>query len=138
VNSRVLWTDRVAVVTLPEEIDITNADAIREELLAVINQGAEIMIADLGRTRFCDSAGVSTLVRAFRRATSNSTKMRLVVASQAVARVLTLTGVDRLIEIYPNVALALGSPRAPGSPGSPGSPGPLGPLSSPGPMNGDG
>jgi anti-sigma B factor antagonist len=115
VTCRVLWADRVAVVTLPEEIDITNADAIREELLAVINKGAEIMVADLGSTRFCDSAGVSTLVRAFRRATSNSTKMRLVVASPAVARVLTLTGVDRLIEIYPNVASALGSPGLPGS-----------------------
>ena len=107
------------MVTLPEEIDITIADTVREELLSVINQGAEIMIADLGKTRFCDSTGVSTLVRAFRRATSNGTKMRLVVGGLAVERVLTLTGVDRLIEIYPSVGAALGSPGSPASPGSP-------------------
>jgi len=106
----VLWADLVAVVTLPAEIDITNADAIREELLSVINQGAETMIVDLSKARFCDSAGVSALVRAFRRATSSGTKMRLVVAGPAVERVLTLTGVDRLMEIYPNVDAALGSP----------------------------
>lgn len=105
----VLWADRVAVVTLPDEIDITNADAIREELLSIINQGADVMIADLGKTRFCDSTGVSSLVRAFRRATSNGTKMRLVVGGLAVERVLTLTGVDRLIEVYPSVRAALGS-----------------------------
>jgi anti-sigma B factor antagonist len=105
----VLWSDRVAVVTLPVEIDITNADAIREELLSVINQGAEIMVADLSKTLFCDSTGVSSLVRAFRRATSSGTKMRLVVGGLAVERVLTLTGVDRLIEVYPSVRAALGS-----------------------------
>lgn len=105
----VLWADQVAVVTLPDEIDITNADAIREELLSVINQGADVLVADLSKTRFCDSAGISTLVRAFRRATSNGTKMRLVVCGVAVERVLTLTGVDRLIEVYPSVRAALGS-----------------------------
>jgi anti-sigma B factor antagonist len=109
----VLWADQVAVVTLPEEIDITIADTVREELLSVINQGAEVLIADLSRTRFCDSAGVSALVRAFRRATSSGTKMRLVVGGVAVERVLALTGVDRLIEVYPSVRAALGS-----SPGS--------------------
>jgi anti-sigma B factor antagonist len=107
---RVLWSDQTVVVTLPGEVDITNADAIREELLSVINQGAEIMIADMSKTRFCDSAGVSTLVRAFRRATSSGTKMRLAVGGLAVERVLTLTGVDRLIEVYPSVGAALGSP----------------------------
>jgi len=113
----VQWTDQTVVVTLPAEIDITNADAIREELLSAINQGADIMIADLSGTRFCDSAGVSTLVRAFRRATSSATKMRLVVGGLAVERVLALTGVDRLIEIYPTVATALGSLGVPPTPG---------------------
>jgi anti-sigma B factor antagonist len=113
---RVLWTDQVAVITLPTEIDITNAGRIREELLMVINQGPEIMVADLGKTLFCDSAGVSALVRAFRRATSSGTKMRLVVGGLAVERVLTLTGVDRLIEVYPSVGAALGSPRLPEPP----------------------
>jgi anti-sigma B factor antagonist len=107
---RVLWTGRVAVATLPADIDITNADTVREELLSVINQGAEVLVADLSKTRFCDSAGVSALVRAFRRATSNGTKMRLVVDGPGVERVLALTGVDRLIEVYPTVGAALGSP----------------------------
>lgn len=131
---RVLWTDQVAVVTLPPEVDVTNADDIREELLSVINQGAEIMIADLGKTRFCDSAGVSTLVRAFRRATSNGTKMRLVVTGVAVERVLTLTGVDRLMEVYPSVGAALGSPGSSASAADPFDPaGPAGPAGLAGP-----
>ena len=63
---RVLWIGQVAVVTLPAEIDVTNAEAIREELLAVLNQGAVLLVADMSRTAFCDSSGVSALVRVFR------------------------------------------------------------------------
>jgi hypothetical protein len=36
----VRWMGRQAIVALPEQIDVTNAGQIREELLLVINQGA--------------------------------------------------------------------------------------------------
>ena len=106
----VLWIGQVAVVTLPEEIDVTNADAIREDLLSVMNQGALLLIADLSKTNFCESAGVSALVRTFRRASTGASDMRLVVSTPAVQRVLSITGVDRLIDVYPSVAASLASP----------------------------
>lgn len=103
----VLWISRTAVVSLPGEIDITNADQVREDLLSVLNQGAALLIADLSKTTFCDSAGVSALARSFRRAKASQSGMRLVVSTQAVQRVLALTGIDRLLDIYPSVAASL-------------------------------
>jgi hypothetical protein len=35
----VRWAGRQAVVTLPDQIDVSNADQIREELLTIINRG---------------------------------------------------------------------------------------------------
>ncbi len=106
----VLWIGQVAVVTLPAEIDVTNADAIREDLLAVLNRGAVLLVADLSKTTFCDSAGVSALVRTFRRAAASASGMRLVVSTPAVQRVLSITGVDRLLDIFPSVAASLAGP----------------------------
>ena len=103
-----LWIGQVAVVRLPAEIDVTNADAVREELLSVVNQGATLLVADMSKTRFCDSAGVSALVRTFTRASASATGMCLVVGTSAVQRVLSLTGVDRVINVYPSVASSLG------------------------------
>ncbi len=40
----VRWMDRQAIVTLPEQIDVTNAGQIREELLLVIKHGAAALI----------------------------------------------------------------------------------------------
>jgi anti-sigma B factor antagonist len=107
----VLWIGQAAVVTLPAEIDATNADQVREDLLSLINQGAMLLIADLSKTTFCDSAGVSALVRAFRRAAASDSRMRLVVSTLAVQRVLAITGVDRLLDIYPSVAASLAGPH---------------------------
>lgn len=104
-----LWDGRVAVATLPEELDVTNADETREQLLTIINQGATVLVADMTRTTFCDSAGVTALVRAFRRATEGGTKFRLAVSRPAVLRVLEITGVDRLIDVFGTLAEALGS-----------------------------
>jgi anti-sigma B factor antagonist len=106
----VLWLDRTAVVSLPVEIDVTNADMIREELLSVINQGASVLVADMSKTIFCDSAGVSALVRSRTRAAASQSDIRVVVATPAVQRVLSLTGVDRLLDIYPSVAASLKRP----------------------------
>jgi anti-sigma B factor antagonist len=106
----VLWIGQVAVVTLPTEIDVTNADMVREELLSVLSQGAALLIADLSKTSFCDSAGVGALVRTFRRATASASAMRLVVSTSAVQRVLSITGVDRLVDTFPSVAASLAGP----------------------------
>jgi anti-sigma B factor antagonist len=107
----VLWIGRTAVIALPVEIDITNADQVREDLLSVVNQGAALLVADLSKTTFCDSSGISALARTFRRAQASGGAMRLAVSTPAVQRVLALTGVDRLLDIYPSVAAALSDPQ---------------------------
>ena len=117
-----LWIGQVAVVTLPTEIDVTNADTVREELLSVLNQGTALLVADLSKTSFCDSAGVSALVRTFRRAATSESPMRLVVSTPAVQRVLSITGVDRLVDTYPSVAASLAGQPGQGGQGDQGQP----------------
>ena len=114
-----LWIGQVSVVTLPAEIDVTNADATRDELLAVLSQGAALLVADMSKTVFCDSSGVSTLVRVFRHAATSGAALRLVVSTPAVQRVLSITGVDRLVDVYPSVAASLAGPSGPADPARP-------------------
>ena len=115
----VLWIGQVSVVTLPAEIDVTNADATREELLAVLNQGAAMLVADMSKTVFCDSSGVSALVRVFRHAATSGAAIRLVVSTPGVQRVLSITGVDRLVDVYPSVAASLAGPKGQADPAWP-------------------
>ena len=110
----VRWTGRRAVVALPEDIDVSNAGQIREELLSVIDRGAEALIVDMTATISCDHAGADAVARAYQRAVVSRTELRLVVTSGVVLRMLGMTGVGRLVPVYPSVeaALAARSPAA--------------------------
>ncbi len=119
-----LWSGQVAVVRMPAEIDATIADDMREALLSVLNLGARAVVIDMSRTSFCDSAGISALIRAQRRATASDAQLCIAAHSDAVLRLFSLIGVSAAIDVYPDVSTALASvPRAAwqvtGSPSSP-------------------
>ena len=104
---------RPVVVTLPAEIDITNADRVGEELSSAIARGARIVVADMRGTRFCNSSGISMLVQAHRQAAANKAELRLVVLSTAVLRALKLVRMDCLLPIYSSLDAALTPEAAP-------------------------
>ena len=101
------------VIALPAEIDMANADRTGQQLRAALAPGVATVIADMTATRFCDSSGMSMLVRAHGRAAANGTELRLVVASTVVLRTLTLTGLDQVLPIYPSLSQALAAGPAP-------------------------
>jgi anti-sigma B factor antagonist len=105
----VTWSGRTAVVAAPGEVDLTTAEGLKDTLLSALNAGALSLVVDLTETTFLDSAGVTAVVRASRRAATSEATMRLAVTAPAVLRVLNLVGVDRLLEVHPSVAGAVAS-----------------------------
>ena len=100
------WAGKQAVVTLPEDIDLSNAGQIREQLLTVINRGPAVLIVDMTATMSCDYAGAEAMIRAYQRAVPSGTDLRLVVTAQIVRRVLSYNGLDRFVSIYPSLEAA--------------------------------
>jgi anti-sigma B factor antagonist len=88
------------VVAAPEEIDITNAEALRATLLNAVANGHDKLVVDMTQTQFCDSSGLHTLIAAHKRAEAEGREVLLVIPSPTVLRVFALTGMDRVI---PNV-----------------------------------
>jgi anti-sigma B factor antagonist len=97
----------VPVVAAPEEIDITNAEALRSALLTAAANGNGTLVVDMTRTRFCDSSGLHTLIAAHKRAGAEGREVLLVIPRTAVLRVFTLTGVDTVIPNFTTLAEAL-------------------------------
>jgi anti-anti-sigma factor len=97
------------VVTATGEVDLTNAESLRDALLSALNAGALGLVVDMTATTFLDSAGVTALVRASRRASATEAALRLAVTAAPVLRVLNLVGIDQLIEIYSSVSDAVAS-----------------------------
>jgi anti-anti-sigma factor len=103
----VRWIDRRAVMTFPGQVDASNAHEIREQLLAVVGQGADELIVDLSTTVSCDRAAADVVAHGYQRALLNGTQLRLVVPAEAVRHTLSAGGLDRLVSIYPSLGKAL-------------------------------
>jgi anti-sigma B factor antagonist len=95
------------IVTMPSEIDLSNADSIGEQLLAAIAPGMSAIVADLTGTAFCDCSGARSLLLAYRKAAASNTQLLLAVPSSAVLPILELLGLRRILRTYPTSAAAL-------------------------------
>ncbi len=101
-------TGGVPIVTAPPDIDVITVDELRAVLLDAGRRGHATVVVDMTRTVFCDSAGLGLLVGAHRRARAKGGELRLVVAADgAVARVLTMTALDRVIPSFASLGQAL-------------------------------
>ena len=88
----------VPVVTAPAEIDVTTAGQLRAVLAAWAARGHTTVVVDLTGTQFCDSAGLSVLVRAHKQAQAAGGELRVILpASGSVPRIFTVTGIDQWI-----------------------------------------
>jgi anti-anti-sigma factor len=95
------------IVTLPPHIDVGNARSVAEELQATFDAGFMHVIADLTSTLTCSAAGVDELDLACQRAAARNIDLRLVIPPGEAQRVFALTGHDRWLPIYPDLAAAL-------------------------------
>jgi anti-anti-sigma factor len=86
---------------------MANADAIGEQFAGVLVRGVRAVIADMTATTFCDSAGISMLIRAQKRATATGAEIRLLLPCPNVLRVLQMQGVDAVLPIYHSLEQAL-------------------------------
>ena len=87
------------VVTLSGEADVTTVAELSEALTAQLASGARHLTVDLSGLRFADSAVIRELVMADRKLKDRSGGLELANPQPAVARALSLLGVDQMIEV---------------------------------------
>jgi anti-anti-sigma factor len=105
------------VVSLPAQLDESNAAAVKASLLAAADHRPNVLIADMSGTRWCDWAGAGALASTFSSALTGGTELRLVVTDEYVRRVISLNGLDRMMSVCADVTAASIAPpggRLPG------------------------
>jgi anti-anti-sigma factor len=107
-------TDRggYVIAALSGELGIASASALREQLLSLL-RAASYLIIDLSAVEHADASGLAVLVGGGRRARLLSGSLRLAAPSPEAARVLSATGMNQHLDIFPTVRAAItGRPGA--------------------------
>jgi anti-anti-sigma factor len=99
------------VARLGGEVDMTNAEYVRDELTAAVPNDAHALVIDLSGAQYLDSAAIELLFELSRRLGRRRLELRLVVPEDSpLTRLLTLTDVGSVAPIHPSLAAALGAP----------------------------
>lgn len=94
----------VPVARLHGEIDLSNADTIRGEVIAAVPSDAPGLVLDLSETTYLDSSGVRLLFDIAERLQARRQRLSLVVTEEAlVRRVLVLTKLDDAVPLHPEI-----------------------------------
>jgi anti-sigma B factor antagonist len=98
--------DSAPIVAVTGEVDVYSAPKLKESLTGLLESGAHTVVVDLSGVAFLDSTGLGALVEA-RAATSEAGGALLLVCGQErILKLFTITGLDGVFAIYPNVEQA--------------------------------
>jgi anti-sigma B factor antagonist len=95
------------VLTITGELDVATAPQVRNEIVALLTDGATDLVLDLTGVPFVDSFGLGVLVGALKRTRNSGGRLVLVTTEPPVLQLLALTGLDTVFEVVDTVDDAL-------------------------------
>jgi anti-sigma B factor antagonist len=94
--------DRIGLIALCGEVDISTSPRFKEALQALIDDGLTDVVVDLTEVTFIDSTALGVLVGAVRKLHPLQGRLVVVAEGHAVMRPVTLTGLDRVFTVVPS------------------------------------
>ena len=97
-------SEDIMVVALDGEVDVSNARAVGDELIAAVPHNAVGLVVDLRLLRYIDSSGVSMLFELVRRLELVRRQLGLFVPTESpVRKLIEVTGIDAVAVVSESV-----------------------------------
>jgi anti-sigma B factor antagonist len=95
----------IAVIALSGRMTFgRDAEQFEATVRKLVDGGDRKLVLDATALEYIDSAGIGALVSGLTSVKKAGGDMRLAGASERIVRLFTMTGVDRLLSVYPSVA----------------------------------
>ena len=93
----------MSVFELTGSLDIATSPTVRASLIEASERGDHKLIVDLTKVDFLDSTGLGALIGAQRQAKEFGGDVRLVVKEGQILRLLRITGLLKVLAVYPTL-----------------------------------
>lgn len=99
-STRHLLRDGLGLIALKGEVDIYTAPKFKDDLVALIDEGAVDIVVDLSHVEFIDSTALGVLIGGVKRLHPLDGHLLLVANTRPVLKILTITGLDKVFSIF--------------------------------------
>ena len=108
----VLRQHHPVVLPLDGDIDLHVSPAVTESLNALIKKKPELIVIDLSRATFIDSAGLAALILAMQEVEAYGGKFFLTGLQETLRLIFETSRLERVFQIFPDVDAALAASGA--------------------------
>ena len=109
------WGTETMVVSVLGEVDVVTAPDFAAELLRAVELGATVVV-DLTETTFLDSSAIHALLGGSERSQASGGQVCVVCSNPSLKKVLEITRVDRVLDVYATLEQATSARRSAASP----------------------
>lgn len=95
------------VVSVGGEIDVYTAPKLREQIVALVEEGHYHLVVDMEDVEFLDSTGLGVLVGGLKRVRAHDGSLRLVCTQERILKIFRITGLTKVFPIHATVAEAV-------------------------------
>jgi anti-anti-sigma factor len=101
--------EKALVISLEGSFDALTADAVQRYIGTQLDKGHQLVVLDLSQVSFLSSAGVRVLLAMLKRTRSTGADFLAATPQPGVQRTLEISGLERVLRVYPSVADAVRS-----------------------------
>ncbi|MER7983308.1 STAS domain-containing protein [Streptomyces sp. NPDC095817] len=94
------------ILELTGDLDYDSAPRLRETVNELTLTRGQVLTLDLASLEYCDSSGLTVILAARNLATEQGADVTLAAIPDNVARILSITGLDRVFTIHPDASTA--------------------------------
>ncbi len=100
--------EKTLMVMLKGELDHHSADEVKTMIeTVIINRGVKNLIFDFSHLTFMDSSGIGVIVGRYKMITALGGRVAIVGIKRNVDKLLTMSGIKKIIETYETKDMAL-------------------------------
>ncbi len=104
-----MLSPRRVLITCAGRLNAASAPALKARMHELVSHGHVELVCDLSAVSFLDSSGLAALVSGLKSTREAGGWIKLAGMNLQVRSIFTLTRLERVFELYPNVEAALSS-----------------------------
>jgi anti-sigma B factor antagonist len=99
INTRSLDSN-VPLIELTGEVDVYTAPHLKQQMIALLEEGHVQMVVDLTKVEYLDSTALGVLIGGLKRVRERDGNLQLICPSPRIWRVFEITGLDKIFDLY--------------------------------------
>ena len=88
------------IIELEGEVDVYTAPQLKQQMISLLESGANELVVDLTKVDYLDSTALGVLIGGLKRMRERDGNMVLVCPSPRIRRVFEITGLDKIFDMY--------------------------------------